>query len=109
MIESTQFEKLSTEKIIELIKKMRDDLINHFFIVDNLESYFKSKYEKPLSDIKREFLLRDLKALMTSPVDLVHYATLIKEIKQGSSSNPVNAKDELFYKELELIFDKYTY
>jgi hypothetical protein len=110
LIDSVQSENLSMEKIIDLVRQVRNDLVKDFLIKDNSQNYFAEHYNKPLSTIKLEFLRRDLSELLISPVDLVHYSSLIKEIREtNSASLSKGNNDELFYKELELIFDKYKY
>jgi hypothetical protein len=105
----TQIEKLSVEKVIELVRQVRNDLVKDFLINDNAQNYFASHYNKPLSKIKLEFLRRDLSELLISPVDLVHYSSLIKEIGATNSANLSKGNNELFYREIELLFDKYVY
>jgi hypothetical protein len=105
----TQIEKLSVEKVIDLVRQVRNDLIKDFLVNDNAEKYFVQQYQKPLSRIKLEFLMRDLRELLISPVDLVHYSSLIKDIRETNSANLSSGNNQLFYKELELIFGKYKY
>jgi hypothetical protein len=110
MLQTTnQVEKLSVEKIIDLIRGLRNDLIKDFLDKKNVESYFKEQYSKDISAIKTEFLMRDLKELLISPVDLVHYAALIKDIRENNTANLSGDNKNLFYKELEVIFDKYRF
>ena len=109
IIQPPLLEKLSTEKVIDLIRQIRNDLIKDLLLEDNILSYFLAQYNKPISKIKIEFLARDLKELLISPVDLAHYASLIKEIRETNSANLSGGNNDLFYKELELIFNKYRY
>jgi hypothetical protein len=107
--ETNQTEKLSVEKIIDLVRGVRNDLIKDFLDKKNVELYFNEQYNKSISAVKAEFLIRDLKELLISPVDLVHYAALIKEIRESNSAGLSNGNKDLFYKELEVIFDKYKF
>jgi hypothetical protein len=109
MLQTNQAEKLSVEKIIDLVRVVRNDLIKDFLYRKNIELYFNEHYNKSISAIKAEFLIRDLKELLISPVDLVHYAALIKEIRENNTASMSNGHKDLFYKELEVIFDKYKY
>ena len=104
-----QTDKLSVEKVIDLVRQVRNDLIKDFLINDNVQNYFVERYNKPLSPIKREFLMRDLRELMILPVDLVHYSSLIKEIRETNTANLSGRNNQLFYKEVEVIFDKYRF
>ena len=110
MHDSRQTEnKISTERIIDLVREVRNGLIRDFSSDENLTSYFREQYNKELSQIKLEFLKRDLKELMGSPVDLPHYALLIKQMQELNSASITGSNHELFYKELERIFKKYNY
>ena len=101
--------KISTERIIDLVREVRNGLIRDFLQDEAISTYFREQYNKELSQIKLEFLKRDLKELMTSAVDLPHYALLIKQMQELNSASITSSNHELFYKELEGIFKKYNY
>jgi hypothetical protein len=101
--------KLSMDRIIDLVKEVRDGLINDFLVDENLSSYFREHYEKELSKVKAEFLKRDLRELKNSAVDLSHYGLLIKQMQELSSAALTSTHHDLFYRELETIFKKYNY
>jgi hypothetical protein len=101
--------KISTERIIDLVREVRNGLIRDFLETENIKSYFNQQYNKELSQIKLEFLKRDLKDLLASPVDLPHYALLIKQMQELNTASITSNNYELFYKELEIIFKKYNY
>ena len=101
--------KISTERIIDLVREVRNGLIRDFLLDENIKSYFREQYTKELSTIKLEFLKRDLKELLGSPVDLSHYALLIKQMQELNTASITSSHHELFYKELEGIFKKYNY
>jgi len=96
------FEKVSDEQRIDLIRNLRNELIN-------LHIYFKENYNYELNAIREEFIKKELRELLISSVDLVQYATLLLEMKHadGTASLTIN-NDDLFYEELETIFRKYT-
>lgn len=100
---------LSVEKVIDLIRQLRNELIKEFLVDENIRSYFHKEYHRELSAIKLEFLKRDLKELLISPVDLSHYSSLIKQIRESNSASLAEGNQELFYKEIEAIFKKYNY
>lgn len=108
-VEAGQFEKLSVEKAIDLVRQVRNDLIKDFLLRDNIQTYFAEHYNKTLSPIRLEFLIRDLKELLISPVDLVHYSSLIKDTREINSADLSKGNTELFYKELDMLFNKYKY
>ena len=101
--------KLTTNKVIDIIRTVRNDLIKDFLADNNLVSYFEQNYNVRLSNIKTEFLKKDLKELLIAPVDLVHYATLISRIRESNSASLSQGYQEIFYNELETIFKKYNY
>ena len=101
--------KISTERIIDLVREVRNGLIRDFLKDENLKSYFQQQYSKDLSQIKLEFLKRDLKELHSSPVDLAHYAQLIKQVQEQNTASITSSNHQLFYKELEGIFKRYNY
>jgi hypothetical protein len=108
-VESPQLEKLPVEKIIDLVRQVRNDLIKDFLLEDSIQAWFIKHYDKPISKIKKEFLTRDLQELLILPVDLAHYASLIKEIMETNTANISKGNEELFYQEIEKIFEKYKY
>ena len=101
--------KISVEKIIELVRQVRNDLIQDFLVDPNLKQYFKEQFNKELNAIKIEFVKRELKELLQSPVDLTHYASLINEMRETNTASLAKGNQEFFYKELENIFKRYSY
>lgn len=102
-------DKLSFEQAIQLTKDRRDALIRSFFYDEELKSFFLVRYNKELSNIKTQFLQKELKGRLVSPIDLTHYASVIKQLRECSVSSPISISQELFYKELEAVFKKYNY
>lgn len=101
--------KISIERIIDLVRDVRNGLIHDFLQDTNLKSYFLQQYNKELSQVKAEFLKRDLKELLISPVDLSHYGLLIKQMQDSNTASISSTHHDLFYKELEKIFNRYNY
>lgn len=98
------------DMIIDLIRKLRNDLIKDFLDERNLMSYFAERFNnKDLSATKIEFLKKDLKELLITPVDVSHYAVLIEQIRSTNTASLASHNEELFYKELDSIFRKYNY
>ena len=96
--------------IIDLIRKLRNDLIKDFLDERNLQYYFEQHYNRrELSPVKIEFIKKELKELLIAPVDALHYQPLIEQIKQTSTASIEAGNDRLFYQELERIFRKYNY
>lgn len=96
--------------IIELIKKLRNDLIKDFLDERFLKEYFHSKYHlSEISSIKMEFIRKDLKELFGASVNTEHYEPIITEIKTNERTSLAEGNEQLFYRELEGIFQKYIY
>ena len=96
--------------IIELISKLRNDLIKDFLDERYLKRYFQANYQLvELSNIKIEFIRKDLKELFTAPLNIKHYQPIIDEIKTNERTSLAEGNEQLFYKELEGIFMKYIY
>jgi hypothetical protein len=100
---------LSVEKIIDLIRSVRNELIKEYLKDEHLISYFREQFNKELTTVKKEFLKRELKELLIAPVDLVHYAGLINQMRETNTASITEKNNELFYKELDLIVKKYAF
>jgi hypothetical protein len=94
-----------TTQIIHSIEELRNERIAKLLRGDDLNAFIGQYYEvAALSKIKLEFLRRDLMELLHAPLDLVHYSSLIREVKDKG----INPEDSpLFLNELDLIFQKY--
>ena len=102
--------QFSEENILEIIRKLRNDLIKDFLDERHLKNYFACQYNvKDLAPVKIEFIKKDLKDMLISPVDTVHYAGLIQTIKDTNAASLTEGNDELFYKDLARVFKKYNY
>jgi hypothetical protein len=102
--------KLSMESIIEKVRDSRNDLIKELLRDGEIQSYFMTTYNKSVSPVKVEFIRRELKSLSLTPVDLIHYAALIKAVRKDNDFESVGADDnQIFYQELEAIFRRYNY
>ena len=98
------------ERILELVRKLRNDLIKDFLDERHLKEYLASQFRvNDLSHIKIEFIKKDLKELLISPVNTNHYQGLIDQIRETDSAGLTETNESLFYKELENIFKKYMY
>jgi hypothetical protein len=100
---------LSTESIIVYLRTLRDqrlqDLTRHDdALMDVLEEFYNTV---AISPVKREFMKRDLKELRTTSLDLVHYSSLITEIKKNGAGAAESS--HLFDAELKQIFAKYGF
>lgn len=98
---------LSVEKIIDLVRNVRNELVKDFLKGEILETYYLSKFKKPLSAVKREFFKRDFHELLIQPVDLVHYSKLINQIKETGTASLTAQHSELFYDEIDRVISRY--
>lgn len=98
------------EHVIDMVRKLRNDLIKDFLDERHLKLYIADHFGvRDLNAIKIEFIKRDLKDLLISPVDLEHYASIINQIKLTDSASITEVNEPLFYKEVEVIFKRYMY
>jgi hypothetical protein len=102
--------KFSEENILELIRRLRNDLIKDFLDERHLKNYFAEHFnQRELSAVKIEFIKKDLKEMLIAPVDVDHYLSLINQIKESNSASLSEGNDVLFYKDVARIFKKYNY
>jgi hypothetical protein len=99
---------VSTETIIAHLRTIRDKRIHELLkhddaLMDLLEELYNTV---AISPVKREFMKRDLAELKGSTLDLVHYSTLITDIKKNPESIDPQG-NPLFTEELKKIFKKY--
>ena len=96
--------------IVELIGKLRNDLIKDFLDERFLKEYLLSKYHiSDLSHVKLEFIRKDLKELYSIPINKDHYKPIIDEIQTNERTSLAEGNEQLFYKEIESILQKYFY
>jgi signal transduction histidine kinase len=104
--------KLSNNEIdiIDLIRRLRNDLIKDFLDERHLKRYLEIHYHiKEVSPIKLEFMRKALKELLISPVDTDHYKPLMDEIKNNERTSLAEGNEMLFYKEIESIFHRFAF
>ncbi len=98
------------ERILDLIRKLRNDLIKDFLDERHLRSYVDARFGvHELSNTKVEFIRKDLKELLISPVNVNHYEPLISQIRLTDSAAVAENNEPLFYHELDTIFKRYMY
>jgi hypothetical protein len=96
--------------ILDLIQKLRNDLIKDFLDERFLRGYIGSKYHHTdISNVKVEFIRKDLKELYSSPVNLTHYKPLINEIQTHERTSLSEGNELLFYRDVESIFERYIF
>lgn len=98
---------LSVEKIIDIVRTVRNELVKDFLEDAVLDRYYETKFHKPVSNIKREFFKRDLRELLIAPVDLVHYAKLINSIRETGTISLAHTNSQFFYDDIHRVISKY--
>jgi hypothetical protein len=98
----------SMDRIIASIRSYRDRQIDELMIEPNLVAFLEHYYDTVvISKVKKEFLLKDLIELKKSSLDLSHYSSLIKRMKDTTTFT-VNTSHKSFLSELQNIFQKYV-
>lgn len=98
----------NTDRIIEDIQTRRVILIKELYVDQRLDLYLADMYEgQKLSQVKSEFLKRDIKQLSESSLDLVHYATLIRKAKESESWPNPPVIEEFVHAEIRQVILKY--
>lgn len=96
--------------IIDIIRKLRNDLIKDFLDERNLIMYLAAQYKSiELSAVKIQFIKRDLKEMLIAPVDTRWYNPIIKDFKETGSAALTEGNEKLFYREIDAILQKYIY
>ncbi|HEY5822985.1 MAG TPA: hypothetical protein VIT44_01385 [Cyclobacteriaceae bacterium] len=108
-MEKHQLNKVtSIEKNIEEVKQLRDTRIRSLMRNPDLMNFLEEHYNTfAISPVKLEFLKRDFKELLQSPLDLVYYSAPIRQIKDSG----YEMKDcfALIDSELKKIIEKYGF
>jgi hypothetical protein len=100
----------TNERILDLVRQLRNDLIKDFLDDRHLKEYVADHFRiRDLSAVKVEFIRRDLKELLISPVNVNYYEPLINQIRTTDSAALTENNEQLFYKELEMIIKRYLY
>lgn len=97
------------EAIIANIRNSRNQLITSVISDAGIKSFLEAHFDSfEISRVKSEFLKRDLKELQNSQLDLVHYAALIRLMKEQNKEIPIE-NYPLFIDELKTVFKKYGF
>jgi len=98
---------ISTETIISNIWEVRNTYLTKLMNEDRLMAYLEENFNTiAISHVKLEFIKRDLKELRDSSLDLVHYASIIRDTKI-LGTNSFTPEHPLLEIELNAIFKKY--
>jgi|SRR5690606_34259916 hypothetical protein len=102
--------KWTTENIIDLVRRLRNDLIKDFLDERYLRAYLRDNYNiKELTPVRQEFIKSALKELLIAPVNLQHYQRVIDQIRETDSAALSEGNDRLFFQEIEQILKKHIF
>ena len=108
-MEATKNTQPPEETGVELIRKMRDDLLKDFLDERYIKEYLALKYNvKELSNIKIEFIKKGVKELLLIPVDILHYESMLTTPRESEGVVSVEG-NQLFYAEIEKVLMRYLY
>jgi len=98
------------ENSIDLIRKLRNDLIKDYLDERNIVDFFARQYNRhEITAVKIELIKKDLKELLIEPVDVKHYESLIGHICKTGSAAITEKHEELFRLEVEQTLKKYVF
>jgi len=107
LIKNTQW---TQDNDIDLIRKLRDDLVKDLLDERYLKEFIFENYNvRELSNVKLEFLRKELKELLQSPLDVQHYDPIITFLRESGSASLADGQDQLFYIDIERILKRYIY
>jgi len=103
-----QLTEISMDQIIGAVRTARDLQIEELMKEPVLMTFLEHYYDTfVISAVKKAFLLKDLTELKHSSLNLVHYSSLITQMKELKTPE-VNAGHKLFLIELKTLFEKYV-
>ena len=106
-ISSTQW---SEENSVDLIRKLRNDLLKDFLDERYLKEYIALHFNlRELSNIKIEFIKKELKELFNSPLDVAHYEAILINLKETDASSIGEGNDHIFYADIEKVLKRFMY
>jgi hypothetical protein len=98
------------ENIIDLIRKIRNDLIKDFLDERYLREYVLCKFNiREIPNVRVEFLRKELKEFLISPVDIQHYHRLIEQIHETDTASLSGGNERLFYEDVERVLRRYVW
>src|SRR6478609_11154924 len=98
--------EVSIELAIQHVKAVRDRVLSRLQQDSELQRFLEEQFEIfGLSAVRTEFLKRDLRELRDTSLDLVHYSSLLKQLKENRALT-VDESHSLILMELKKIFEK---
>lgn len=100
----------TTEAILDLIRKLRNDLVKDFLDERHLHSYIRNTFGlREVMPARTEMIRSALKEMLISPVDVKLYQPLIDHIRQTDSAALSDGNEELFYREIDRVIRIHLY
>jgi hypothetical protein len=101
--------KNKQENNVDLIQKIRNDLVKDFLDERFMKEYLAERYHvRELSNVKVEFIKKELKELLQVPLDQVHYDALLTRLSETDATTLAEGDDQLFYAEIEKVLRRYV-
>ena len=102
--------KWTDEMILDLVRKIRNDLIKDFLDERYLREYAEENLGvRELTFLKIEFVKLALKEMLISPVDRDHYNSLIQSIRETDSASLSDGNEGLFFRDVEKTLKRHIY
>lgn len=96
--------------ILEVIDKLRKDLIKDFLDERTLAAYVSEHFKiGQLSRVQVEFIKKDLKTMFATTADPAWYQPIIDDFRTNGSAALSEGNEKLFYKEIEGLLKKHIY
>ena len=109
-MEDIKHTRWTDDTIAELILKVRNDLLKDFLDDRFLKVYVNEQFKiKELSHIAVEFIRKDLKELLQTPVDMNHYRSLVTHIRETDTASLSEGNEQLFYADVEKVLKRHIY
>jgi hypothetical protein len=108
--QTTLASKWSDETILDLIRRLRNDLIKDFLDERFLKEYVASTFGvREMSNVKIEFIKKELKSMLIAPVNISHYQPVIEKIRVNDTASLSEGNEQLFYAEIDTVLKTYIY
>lgn len=100
----------SDEQILDLVRKLRNDLIKDFLDERNLIAFFAEQYNrKELNAARVELIKKELKGFLIEPVDKEHYKELIDQLRETGTASITGHHEELFHNDVTRVLKRFIY
>lgn len=109
-MEAIKNQQWTQEKYEDLIKKLRDDLVKDFLDERYMKEFIFENYNvKEISNVKVEFIKKELKEVLLSPLNVAHYEPIFAHLRDTDSESLGEGNDQLFYIDIEKVLKRYIF